>query len=89
MCHDHLRSGAMSSVATSALPDDYMEKPLWIIPRIRKASMRGVTLVETGHSCKTGVEFLLTQLEVRAPPVLRTARHRLPQRKPWHVHNCF
>jgi hypothetical protein len=89
MCRDHLRSGAMSSVATSALPDDYMEKPLWISPRTHKASMRGIMLVGTGHSCKTGVELLLTQLEVRAPPVLRTARHRLPQQKPWRVRNCF
>jgi hypothetical protein len=60
MYHDHLRPGAMSSVATPALPDDHMEKPLWINPRTHKASMRGVTLVETRHSCKTGVEFLLT-----------------------------
>jgi hypothetical protein len=52
-----------------------MEKPLWIDPKTHKASMRGITLVGTGHGCKTGVEFLLTQLEVRAPPALRIARH--------------
>jgi hypothetical protein len=88
MCHDHLRSGTMSSAAASTLLD-HMVNPLWISPRTPKASKRDVTLVGIRHICKSGLELLLTQLEVRAPPVLRTASHRLPQQKPWRVRNCF